>query len=606
MELSTTKTLFGKRRGFILFSLVLLCFCINLTDIKWADFKLNHYGVNAATEFFKAAFNPAFDYPNKEELPSTIPPYYEKIIKAAWVTVKYATCGFSLAIPIGIFMGFFASRSWWQFTRSKWIPRATAQLLHRFVRILITAGRSIHELLWGLLFISAIGTTPFSIIAAIAIPYGCTLAKVFSEILDEQESNCRDQIRLQGGSPFSSWLFGVVPLAFNDILSYALYRYECAIRSAAIFGFVGIPTLGYHIEAAAAEGIGYYGEIWTLLYVLLGIILVVERLSCFARKKLNSPQQSKHPHRSLEQLTKYRPKRFYLKFFTAFSVLLFIFVWNHQTLIPATQWLDDESMMSNLSFQQRWENFTRFLDKELTPSTVRNSGDWSQAFPWAKELFLSKGIAASLQTFYIATSAMILAWLSAICVIPWASKVLNSPQPFGVHKGNSRLHAFIRGAVALFLRFIFIISRSMPEYLLAFLLLVIFPPSAWPLIVALAIHNFGIVGRLGWELVDNRDFNHAKIPLLQGGSRAHSYFFSLLPTHFNRFLLYFFYRWETCVRDATILGMLSIASIGLEIKEAQARDRLDELFFFILLGAAIVMIGDLISDTVRSRIKETQ
>jgi len=586
-----------------LFALLLLFFCIIATDIKWADFQLNSYGFNACAEFLKAAFSPALEYPYRDELPASAPPYYQKILKAAWVTVKYATCGFSLAIPIGVIMGFFASRSWWQFRHSSWLIQLLAKITYKIVRIIITAGRSIHELLWGLLFINAIGMTPLSIIAAIAIPYGCTLAKVFSEILDEQETHCREQIRFQGGSAFSSWLFGTIPLAFSDLLSYALYRYECAIRSAAIFGFVGIPTIGYHIETAAAEGVAYYGEIWTLLYTLLAIIIVVERLSTFARKKLNTPLQSKTVSTSLEKLIQYRPKNFYLKAFSVSAILLFIFAWKHDLILPNTAWLDDQSMASNLTVEQRWANLKKFLNKELTPSAVRNSGDWSQIFPWAKELFLTKGISASLQTFYIASSAMILAWLSAIIVIPWASKTLNTATPFNVYKGNNPIGAICRRSFAGFLRFIFILSRSMPEYLLAFLLLVIFQPSAWPLIVALAIHNFGIVGRLGGELIDNKELNHAKLPLVQGGSRLQSYLFSLLPTHFNRFLLYFFYRWETCVRDATILGMLSIASIGLEIKEAEARGRLDELFFFVLLGASIVMLGDFISDFVRSRLK---
>ena len=173
---------------------------------------------------------------------------------------------------------------------------------------------------------------------------------------------------------------------------------------------------------------------------------------------------------------------------------------------------------------------------------VRKSEDWADAIPWAKKLFYEKGIEAALQTFYIATSAIILAWLSAITVLPWASRVLNSKTPFEVHLGNSYVAIAFRKIYSALLRFLFVISRSMPEYLLAFLLLIIFPPSVLPLIFALAVHNFGIVGRLGGELVDNRSLNHGRMTLLQGGSRLETYLFSILPTHFNRFLLYFFYR----------------------------------------------------------------
>jgi len=227
---------------------------------------------------------------------------------------------------------------------------------------------------------------------------------------------------------------------------------------------------------------------------------------------------------------------------------------------------------------------------------------------------------------------MILAWLTAIFILPWSSRMLQSAKPFSIHLGKSKhsiiFKAFlsshplfrpiflkvapkyrikdatiVRYCIASFVRFIFVITRALPEYLLAFLLLRIFGPTAWPLILALAIHNFGIVGRLGGEIVDLKNFNHTRQQLSIGGSRINVFLFSILPSHFNRFLLYFFYRWETCIRDATILGMLGISSLGYLINDSTARNRYDELLFYTLLGACIVIIGDLLSDFVRSRLR---
>lgn len=143
----------------------------------------------------------------------------------------------------------------------------------------------------------------------------------------------------------------------------------------------------------------------------------------------------------------------------------------------------------------------------------------------------------------------------------------------------------------------------MPEYLLAYLLLRLLGPTAWPLILGLAIHNFGIIGRLGGELIDNSTLHHTGTLLSQGATRNSSYLFSILPTYFNRFCLYFFYRWETCIRDATILGYLGIASLGFLISDSRARDHYDQMFFYILLGAATVMAGDLLSEVIRRKIR---
>jgi len=51
--------------------------------------------------------------------------------------------------------------------------------------VVIAAMRSVHELLWAMLFLAAMGLSPATAVVAIAIPYGGTLAKIFSEMVDE-------------------------------------------------------------------------------------------------------------------------------------------------------------------------------------------------------------------------------------------------------------------------------------------------------------------------------------------------------------------------------------------------------------------------------------
>ena len=87
-----------------------------------------------------------------------------------------------------------------------------------------------------------------------------------------------------------------------------------------------------------------------------------------------------------------------------------------------------------------------------------------------------------------------------------------------------------------------------------------------------------------------------------GASRsqtAAAVFPSLLP----RLLLYFFYRWETCVREATVLGMLGVLSLGSLIRDARAGNLYDELFFYVLLGALMVLAGDLLSALARGLVR---
>ena len=128
------------------------------------------------------------------------------------------------------------------------LTRLPLAIIHRIARTVTTAGRSIHEILWALIFITALGTSPMAVIIALSIPYSCSLAKVFSELLDEQPTYAKTYLHSLGGSSFASWLYGIFTISLTDIVSYTLYRFECTIRSAAILGFVGISTIGLHIE----------------------------------------------------------------------------------------------------------------------------------------------------------------------------------------------------------------------------------------------------------------------------------------------------------------------------------------------------------------------
>ena len=595
---SITKTLFGKRRFFLLSLVALFYLSIHSLDLQFSQLIPNEYGSNLIGKFFSTALQPATNYQNGD-IPLDAPPYYTKILGSLFLTLKYATCAISLALIISIPLGFFGSKSWWSGQKQPKTVQVLLNSLYFGTRIIMSAGRSIHEVLWALLFISAMGTSAIAAIAALAIPYGCTLGKVFSELLDEQSSHTKSILESKGSSSIKAWFFGTLTPAIPDLLSYALYRYECSIRSAAILGFVGIETIGYHIETAMEDA--NMNEVWTLLYALLATILIVERISYFIRKKITQPVLSKtnkkvarqvSEKQTFSQLKKNRPRDYTLIILTLCSLIAI-----------AASWLIGESLFSTLSFDQRMTNLSRFLSKEILPEPVQQSGNWSGVFSWAKSLFVEHGFTSILQTLAIATAAMTLAHLTALITLPLASKKFNKSKPFGIFLARNSIIKALRTLFSSFIRILFILSRAMPEYLLAYLLLRLLGPTAWPLILGLAIHNFGIIGRLGGELIDNSTLHHTGTLLSQGATRNSSYLFSILPTYFNRFCLYFFYRWETCIRDATILGYLGIASLGFLISDSRARDHYDQMFFYIILGAATVMAGDLLSEVIRRKIR---
>ncbi|MEM8994656.1 MAG: ABC transporter permease subunit [Acidobacteriota bacterium] len=247
-------------------------------------------GLQVARDLFSRALSPALTY-EAADLPAGITPLPVKALEAAWMTVKLAVAAMSLAIPLGLLLGFLAARVTWTLDEGPGADRPAAGALHRAkalvygsVRVVIALLRSVHELLWAVLLLSALGLSPLTAVIAIVIPYAGTLAKVFSEMLDEAPRDAALALRVAGAGPVQVFLLGLFPRALPDISAYAFYRFECALRSSAVLGFFGYPTLGYYL-AASFENL-HYGEVWTYLYTLLGLVLLADFWSGALRKRL--------------------------------------------------------------------------------------------------------------------------------------------------------------------------------------------------------------------------------------------------------------------------------------------------------------------------------
>ena len=282
------------------------------------------------------------------------------------------------------------------------------------------------------------------------------------------------------------------------------------------------------------------------------------------------------------------------------SRLLRVSAWGLAAL-SAFAWLTGGFGVDGFLSPRRQANLDRFLG-ELRPYPLRGRDwDWSVAVDWAGGVMSEKGLEAMLVTLGISVAAIALAALAAGLLALPAARSFATPRPY-LDAGRPP-GAVARIAWMLLFglsRFLLVFFRAIPEYVWAFILLALLGASAWPAVLALAIHNAGILGKLGAEVVENLD--RAPLAALRGAgaSRVQLAFAGIFPASLSRFLLYFFYRWETCVREATVLGLLGIVSLGYWIADARARNLYDEMFLLVLLGALLVLLGDLVSGLVRA------
>ena len=196
----------------------------------------------------------------------------------------------SLGLILGIVLGFAASSAWWADElreargSSRFVRRTLAPAVCGSTRVAIVLMRSVHELLWAVLFLTAIGLNELAAVIAIAIPTGGVLAKIFSELIDEAPRDAALALRAGGASSLQAYCFGLVPRALPDLIAYAFYRFECVLRSSAVMGFFGFSTLGLHIRQSFSST--SYGEVWTYLYALFILLALFDVWSGAVRRRV--------------------------------------------------------------------------------------------------------------------------------------------------------------------------------------------------------------------------------------------------------------------------------------------------------------------------------
>ncbi|MFB6347715.1 MAG: PhnE/PtxC family ABC transporter permease [bacterium] len=241
-------------------------FVWSLTGVPWGSSLVHSGGYQTLVQLTKAMVTP-----------DVSPEILLIGLHASWKTLAYATCGMTLAVLIGVPLGVLASGVTFQQSGNAWLATG-------FFRPLLSFMRSIHELVWAWLFVAALGLSPLAAIMAIMIPYAGILGRIMADLLNDVPEEPLQVLQSSGANPLQTFLYGRLPHALADIVSYTLYRFECSVRSAAIMSFVGLGGIGYQIQISLDDL--HFSETWTFIYMLIALILVINIWSSETRKAL--------------------------------------------------------------------------------------------------------------------------------------------------------------------------------------------------------------------------------------------------------------------------------------------------------------------------------
>ncbi len=223
--------------------------------------------------------------------PELSPDFLRFLVVPLFETIQISVMGTVLGIAIGFPLALLgtASLAYAGILNDLEIAGSPARRVARTLPYVIARGvlsvfRCIPEFVWAFMFVRAVGLGPFAGVLAIGVSYGGMLGKVYSEILENQETQPSEALQATGASRWKILVYGMLPQALPQLVSYTLYRWECAVRASAILGFIGAGGLGQQIELSMR--MFNFHEVVTLVLILFLLVASVDFLSAKARRAI--------------------------------------------------------------------------------------------------------------------------------------------------------------------------------------------------------------------------------------------------------------------------------------------------------------------------------
>ncbi len=407
--------------------------------------------------------------------------------QATLETLAIATIGLLLAFVLAVPLSYWATSAVREQARQNPVARAVMTVL-----------RGIPELVWALVFVRVFGLGPTAGVLALGLTYGGMLGKVYAEILESEDGSAARAL-LRTGSPRAlALLYGLLPLASKELVSYTVYRWECAIRASVVMGFVGAGGLGQLMDQAMKMLNG--GEASAILLVFVALVLLADALSNWLRSSLEAPPAA-------------RPSPWGVR---SVGVLL--------------------AMVAGIGAS--WQLLGMDWLALFTGEAVSAMGDFvsgffppdtSRAWLWAVLVGVGETLAISVVGTLLAAVAALLLALPRFRA-PW-NVVLN-------------------------------LLRSVPELVWATLTALAVGLGPFAGVLALALHTTGVLGRLYAEALENAPAKPADALRMAGSPRVLAFLYGTLPGAAPQLLAYTLYRWEMNIRMAAILGFVGAGGLG--------------------------------------------
>ena len=510
------------------------------------------------------------------------------VASAVGQTLAIAIAGTSLSILIGLPLGILSSATLWRrgvLLEGEVITTSIRMMavMSRSASAILGFLRAVPDLLWGLLFVVAVGLGSVAGTLGLAVAYGGMLGSVYADVFEDVDPRPLEALHAGGASRAQVFLRAVWPQALPGVIAYTLYSLECSMRAASVLGFVGAGGIGYEINLSMR--MFEYKQVSTLILAFVILLTANDAFSHFLRERLLGRREPKRqPNRSVLQIM--RDQRFRAGLFKVAEWITRLF-----PLILVVTGITASFFAVGLTNRAAFgidtlARLARFVGRMFLP-------DFDPAFLSGLVVPIFQTIGISVMGTLIGVS------LGIVLMVPATSTLmLVSPDAAGKH---SLIERSVRWFLYRSARLVYTFLRSIPELVWVLILIIAVGLGPFAATLAIGLHTGGVLGKLYAETLE--DVSIAPIEALRAGgaSPLGILVWGLWPQARSMLTSYTVLRWEMNVRVSTILGLVGGGGLGQAIYNNLQLGFYTRLSTLILIIYAIVLLSDWIGDKIRAR-----
>jgi phosphonate transport system permease protein len=512
----------------------------------WLSLQINRVRVSAL--FDQEGIKSAGDLLHGLLRPNTSTDFLRRVAQLSCESLFIGLLGTVLAVILGTSLAFVA-------IRVPELPDAPGRVhtwqaaLSAFIRWLarfvLGFFRAIPEIVWAFAFVRTLGLGPGAAVLAIALTVGGAIGKLFSELAETADQRIIAGLASSGMGRWGIILHGIVPQIRKQWVAYALFSLECNIRTGTILGVVGAGGLGSEI----ALSIRYFefDKLATTLLAVLAFVIALEALSTALRRA---------------------PVKCALAFAAVGGVAGFWYL-----DIP---WAD-------------------LVAGGLTGLHKPAASEFSLPF-------VSRMAVLMLQTVFMAWAATVVASMVAFLAAPLSTKALVDKSYLQDSYARRGWSGILRRVLLMLTKLALQVTRAMPEITLALLFVFWVGPGAFAGILAIAVHNIGVLSRLYADVYEDVEPGPSRALEASGAGAIGVWSFGVLPQVLPRLVAVTLYRFEVNLRATITVGFVGAGGAGDALNNAIALFHIGDLTVLLAVMLAFVTAIDHAGDRLRRRI----